>query len=223
MIKKIIIFILLSVSLPTIVNAQIGTIRDTTSLEVSSIKPPEHLIGIKYGVAFTNVMSSPDLKTTGVFAPFNVSILYTRYQPLWSTIDYFGFQVGLRYGSAGFTSLANIGGMDQTVTNIELPVLTAFNFDVGKRFRILLSLGFFGGYRLTTTRETWDCYDQRLDFGILGNLGFAIKLHPFELHIEGGYQYSLLSYYHSERQSTLYHISVQPTQINFSLSLHYHF
>ena len=198
---------------------------DTIKINNRVYKPNEHLIGIRYGIAFTNIISSPNLKPKSVFSPVNVAITYTYYQAMWGYLDYFGLQTGLKYGSHGYTTLANIGGIDQTITSLELPILTAFSFDVAKdRLRILASLGMFLGYHLTTTREKgWDCYDNRFDFGVLGSVGLGVKIHPFEIHLEFGYQYSMIPLFDQQRQSSIYWLDIHTSQFFLNLGLHYHF
>lgn len=224
--KKIILLSILLASISHYLSAQSETgyfSLDTVEVTKPN-KPAEHLLGLRYGVAFTNIFSTPDLKSKGVFSPVNVAVVYTYYHPLWGYLDYFGLQTGIKYGSAGYTTLANTGGIDQTITAMELPLLSAFTVNVGKRVRILASLGMYLGYHLTTTREKgWDCYDKRFDFGVLGSAGLGIKLHPIELHLEGGFQYAMTPLFDQQRQSSIYWMDIHPYQIFINLGIHYHF
>lgn len=196
---------------------------DTVEVQRTA-KPKEHLIGFKYSYDFSTAMTSPNLKTNIVKTPLNFSLLYTYYHPLWGYLDYFGIQTGIRYTSYGFTSLANLADVDETVTAIEVPFLSAFTIDAGKWIRVLISAGIFGGYRLSTDSEGgWDVYDMRYDFGVQGGLGIGIKIHPIEIHIEAGYNYSFMPLYHPQRTNSIYWVEINPSRFNAGIGIHYNF
>ncbi len=193
------------------------------TLEVKRvIVPKEHLIGLRYSYSLTGVAFTPDLKQSKVNTPLNFALLYTYYHPMWGFMNYFGLQTGVKYGKQGFKTKYNQDGMDQIMTVIEVPLTSQFKFDIGKRFRIMLHLGVFAGYRLDTDREGgFDCFDKRLDYGLLGGGGFAVKLHPVEFHLEASYQYSFSMLYHPEKFSSTGWIYSYPNQINFSFGVHF--
>lgn len=198
---------------------------DTTVItKTVSIRPREHLLGIRYSYAMTGVHFTPDLKQKGVNTPLNFAILYTYYHPLWEVWSYFGIQTGVKYGQQGFTTGYNLDDMDQTISTIEIPFVTQLKFDIKNILRIMVHVGPFAGYRLTTTKASgFDCFDRRIDYGVLGGGGIAIRVHPIEFHIEASYQYSLSWLYHPEKFSSSWWLYSYPHQLSFSFGIHYNF
>ena len=91
------------------------------------------------------------------------------------------------------------------------------------RFRVLLNLGTYGGYRLSTDKEGgFDQYDQRMDYGVIGGGGFAVVFNPLEFHIEANYKYALASMYHTNKISDIYWIYTYPQNVMISASLFVH-
>ena len=207
--------------------------EDTTKIEpgvqwdaamvVEAMRYPERLIGVRCGYCFAGVTMTPDMGIKPVNSPVNVAILYTYYHPLWSVIDVFGLQTGLRYSRYGFVNDEYVfEHFEQTVSIIELPFLSAFHIDLGEHFRILLSIGPFLGYRFATTKDNgFDCFDNRIDYGIQGGAGLAYIIGKrFELHLEGTFHYSLSMLYHPEKMSSLSWLYSYPWQASISLGFH---
>ena len=194
-----------------------------TAIVVKPIRYPEHLIGVRYDYSFTGVTMTPDMGIKPVNSPVNLSITYPYYHPLWSVIDVFGLQTGLRYSRYGFVNDEYVfEHFEQTVSIIELPFLSAFHIDLGEHFRILLSIGPFLGYRFATTKDNgFDCFDNRIDYGIQGGAGLAYIIGKrFELHLEGTFHYSLSMLYHPEKMSSLSWLYSYPWQASISLGFH---
>ncbi len=217
----ILIILILPLSIKAL-KAQQGFTFDTTTVVVTP-KEPQHLIGVRYGYEFTGVQINVDMKSKGVGTPLNFALLYTYYNPLWGRLDYFGLQTGIKYCSYGFKiEYADFyKNFQETITAIEIPFVSAFKVDLGKHFRILASLGAFGGYRLTTTKSNgWDCFDQRYDYGVIGGAGFAIRFKPVEFHIEASYQHSFSFLFHPEKLSSEWWTYTYPWQISISAGIH---
>ena len=194
-----------------------------TAIVVKPTHKPEHLIGVRYDYSFTGVSMTPEMGTKSINSPVNIAVLYTYYHPLWSVIDIFGIQTGLRYTTYGFVnSEYNFERFQQTVSVIELPLISAFHVDIGEHFRILLSLGPFIGYRFATTKENgFDCFDNRVDYGVHGGAGLAYIIGKrFELHLEGTFHYSLSMLYHPEKMSSVSWLYSYPWQASISLGFH---
>lgn len=207
----------------TLINGIKPGIQWDTVVKISPIRYPEHLIGVRYDYSFTGVTMTPDMGTKSINSPLNFAILYTYYHPLWKTIDVFGLQTGLRYTRYGFVNDEYaFERFEQTVTVVELPFLSAFHIDIGEHFRVLFSLGPFLGYRLHTTKENgFDCFDNRIDYGIVGGAGIAYRIGKlFELHLEGSFRYSLSMLYHPEKMSSNTWIYTYPWQASVSLGFH---
>ncbi len=194
-----------------------------TTVKVLPQKYPEHLIGVRYDFSFTGVNITPDMGIKSVNSPLNIAVLYTYYHPLWDVYDFFGLQTGVRYTRYGFVNDEySFENFEQTVSVVELPFLSAFHIDLGEHFRILISLGPFIGYRFATTKANgFDCYDIRLDYGIVGGAGLAYILGKrVEFHLEGAYHYSLSMLYHPERMSSTSWMYSYPWQASINFGVH---
>lgn len=197
---------------------------DTTFSKTVQVRPTEHLLGVRYSYEMTGVHFAPDLKASRVNTFRNLAVLYTYYHNLWDVWSYFGIQFGAKYCEYGFTSEYNINNMDQTITAIEIPLVTQLKYDVGKHLRFMLDIGGFAGYRLQTSKPAgFDQFDQRWDYGALGGGGFALKFHPFELHIEVLYQYSLAFLYEPGVLSDDWWLYSYPNRLSFNVGLHFNF
>lgn len=227
--RKAIIIILPLILLFTSVSASAQDkpepgIQWDTATKVLPVQYPEHLIGIRYDFAFTGVSMTPDMSIKRVNSAVNLAVLYTFYHPLWLAYDYFGLQTGVRYSKYGFLNdRYAFEHFEQTVTTVEIPFLSAFHADIGERFRILLSLGPFVGYRLSTTKDNgFDCFDIRWDYGIVGGAGIAyIPVRWMEIHLEGAFHYSLSMLYYPQKMSTSYWVYSYPWQASICLGLHF--
>ena len=193
------------------------------AIVVKPVHEPEHLLGVKYDFSFTGVMMTPDMGIKSINSPVNLAVLYTYYHPLWSVIDIFGIQTGVRYTKYGFVNDEYaFENFEQTVSVIELPLISAFHIDIGEHFRILLSIGPFLGYRFATTKENgFDCFDNRIDYGVQGGAGLAYILGKrIEFHLEGTFHYSLSMLYHPERMSSVAWMYSYPWQASISMGIH---
>ena len=209
----------------TATKAQGGFVEiDTTFSKKVTVRPTEHLLGVRYSYDITGVHFAPDLKAEQVHTYKNYSILYTYYHNLWDVWSFFGIQFGAKYCQYGFTSYYNIDNMDQTLTAIEVPLVTQLKYDVGKHLRLMLDIGGFAGYRLSTDNpKGFDQFDQRWDYGAQGGGGVALKFHPFEIHFEVLYQYSFAFLYHPEKLSTDWWLYSYPNRLSFNVGLHFNF
>ena len=139
---------------------------------------------------------------------------------MWDHLFNFGLVAGAKHGYEGFTSPYE--GYGATYEVLEFPLLSQFKLDFS-HFRLLLNLGPYYGYRLSTDQEGgFNKYDQRHDYGVIAGVGLAVVIKPFELHIEGNYKYSLASIYHTYKYSDIYWMYTYPQNIVFSASLHFH-
>ncbi len=192
---------------------------DTTQTRVV-MKESTRMIGVKYNYALTSINFIPHLGQKGISSPFNISLLYTYYHPLWGYMDYFGIQTGIKYGSYGYSTDADWPEFSQTITAIEIPLISSFKFDAGENINFLLGIGTFGGYRLSSTRE-FDENSRKFDYGLIGSAGLAFKFKKFEIHLEGSYHYHfgfVFNPYIIDPNITL--IS-NPTEIGINLGFHY--
>ena len=194
-------------------------IQDSTVKEQTRFKPTG-MIGIRGSYQLNGVNASIDMMETGLNTYKNFSIVYTYYNSLWNMMSNFGIQAAAKYGEWGFDS----SYLESEHFNYaELSLLSQFHFDFS-RFRFLIGLRPYAGYRLKSLKEndSWDKYDNRFDYGLMGGAGFAVIFGPFELQIEGDYQYSLSSIYNMTKYSDEYWIPVTPRNIVLNLTLFYH-
>jgi len=180
----------------------------------------EHLIGVQYGINISNVRSSPDVKQESIVTMNNVALLYTFYHALWDKMANFGLQFGGKIGYEGYKSPYE--GFGETCRILEVPLLSQFKIDFSM-FRLLVNIGPYYGYRLSTDKEGgFDVNDQRHDYGLIGGAGFAVVFRPFELHLEGNYKLSLASMYNANKTSELYWTSTYPSNIMISAGIFIH-
>jgi len=179
-----------------------------------------HMFGVSYSVNLSGVTSSPKIGQERLWTYKNFGVSYTYYHAMWNHLFNFGLVIGAKHGYEGYTSPYD--GFGETCEVLEFPVLSQFKIDF-LPFRLLLNLGPYYGYRLSTDKEGgFDQYDQRHDYGVIAGLGLAFVLKPFELHIEGNYKYALASMYHTNKYSDIYWIYTYPQNIMISASLHIH-
>jgi hypothetical protein len=193
--------------------------------DIDTVPPPTkfksiHMIGAGYGINFSGVTSSPKLGQERIWTFNNVGIYYTYYHALWDHLFNFGIVVGAKHGYEGFTS--SYEGFGATYEVLEIPLISQFKIDFS-RLRLLINVGTYYGYRLSTDKEGgFDQYDQRYDYGVIGGVGLAIVFKPLELHIEGNYKYSFASLYQTNKYSDIYWMFTYPQNIMISASLHVH-
>lgn len=179
-----------------------------------------HMIGASYGISWSGVTSSPKLGQEKILTYNNVGVYFTYYHALWDQLFNFGLQLGVRHGYEGFATAS--GAYGETCELIEFPLVSQFKIDVS-RVRLLINIGTYGGYRLSTDKDGgFDRYDQRYDYGIIGGGGLGFVFRPFELHIEANYKYAFASMYHANKLSEIYWLYTYPQNLMFTASLHFH-
>ena len=191
----------------------------------------QNLVGLRGGYVLSSVGFKPEANPEGIKTAQYFSLRFTHYHSMWNTINIFGFQLGLDYAEQGFTL-----PMYQETSRykvVELPFISQFHMDFWK-MRVLVNIGGFVGYRLSATLQApdnngtlvtgayvFDCYDKRWDYGFIGGGGLALRLKPFEIHMECNYQHSLSMLYNPKKYSNTSLLYVYPNQLIFSLSLFY--
>jgi len=184
---------------------------------IVSAQMREHMVGFKAAYNISGVDFTPEqLEVKDIKTMSNYSLVYTFYHDLWKTMPYFGFQLGLSSQEQGYS----IGGVEKRMTVWEVPFVSQFHIDYW-HLRLLVNLGGFAGYRKDKTGGFEDT-DYRIDYGFIAGGGLAFVLKPFELHIEGNYQYSLSSLYNAKRVSTTELEYAYPRQLLFSAALYIH-
>ncbi|MBR0255872.1 MAG: outer membrane beta-barrel protein [Bacteroidales bacterium] len=197
--------------------------NDFAALDTVPTKPKFkniHMIGVSYTVNLSGVTSTPKIGQERIWTFKNFGVSYTYYHAMWNHLFNFGVVVGAKHGYEGFTSPYD--GYGETFEILEFPLLSQFKIDLS-RFRVLINLGPYYGYRLSTDKEGgFTKYDQRHDYGVIAGAGFAVVFKPLEFHIEANYKYALASIYHTNKYSDIYWIFTYPQNIMISASLHVH-
>ena len=80
----------------------------------------------------------------------------------------------------------------------EAYMLTHLHYDVGQHFKLMGKIGIYGGYRTSITRvldpdyegstyeeyvNSFRDYDLRWSYGVMGGVGMAVVVNPFEFHL----------------------------------------
>lgn len=180
----------------------------------------EHLVGVRAGYNISSMDTRPDLGAKGITTYQNFSLIYTLYHDLWGTINLFGFQAGISKSEQGYKLGEDIYRYDV----ITIPLISQFHFDFWK-MRLLINAGGFTGYRINKINADgsgFDEFDNRFDSGFIAGGGLAFILKPFEIHLEGNYNYSLSYLHNPKKYSETDYLFTYPHQLIFSLTLNFH-
>ncbi len=198
----------------------LSILLSTVFFNESPAQKREHLIGVRTGYIISGMDTRPTIEIKNINTYQNYGIIYTYYHDLWGYINLFGFQSGISKNEVGFSYQEKITRYEV----ITLPFVSQFHFDFWK-MRLLLNAGGFGGYRInkeTTDEIGFDKHDYRYDYGFIAGGGLALKLKPFEFHLEGNYNYSL-SYLHNPKKfSETDYLFTYPHALLISLTLYLH-
>ena len=245
----ILLSVVLSFSLPALSRDKEGTaVQDSIpGLEIDSLDVTfdaintindYSMIGIQYGVGFSQPSWSPSMQQKMLFVPYNFGILYTRYGKMFGYMPYFGFQAGIFYGQEGYAFEAddegntpNVEGATSAVMEVvEIPFMAHCHFDFWK-MKLMANIGLYGGYRLSIQRfgenvspsiaNSFLDTDIRYDYGIKAGAGFAFILDPVELHFTVSYKYAFSSLYQPDYYSQYYYRYAYPTNIVVSFGVHF--
>jgi len=180
----------------------------------------EHIIGVEYGVNISGLRCSQDIKQKSIITYNNIAVKYTFYHVLWDKMANFGLQVGGKLGYEGYESPYE--GFGEICRVVEVPLISQFKIDFSI-FRLLVNVGPYYGYRLSTDKEGgFDANDQRHDYGFLAGGGFGVVFRPFEFHLEGNYKFSFASMYHVNKLSDQYWMFAYPSNIMISAGIFIH-
>lgn len=210
------------------------TLDPADSLKAAGPKyPMEHLLGLQYSYDLSGIGFTPDIEPKGITAPVNAALLYTCYMSLWDLMPYFGFQTGVRYTTEGFTS--SWAGCNGTYKLLEVPLVSQFNFKIGRHFRILVNGGCYYAYRLSVDRiltdditgeqtpsSTFDDMDIRNDYGFIFGGGCGLIFGPLEFHFEANYKRAMCSVYQPLKISNEYWLFGYSHQLRFSAGINIH-
>lgn len=204
-------------------NSYLRYIADTTNIVKNYADINDYsLIGVNYGVTFSQMQFNPSQKQSWLFNPMYVSLTFTHYLKLFQYMPYFGYKIGIAYGKEGYKFKENketgitaqIEGATEAVMDvIEVPFLAHFHYDA-LHFKILVDAGLYGGYRNTIERRgpnvteglerKFATTDRRPEYGLQGGAGFGLVFSPVEFHVEAMVRYSWSSIYEPDSSPSVY-------------------
>ena len=98
-------------------------------------------------------------------------------------------------------------------------------------FKLMANVGVYGGWRYNISRSgegmdsayenSFRDYENRLDYGLQGGLGFALMFDPVELHFNCNVRWSWSSLYEPDYNSKYYFKYAYPLDIYASVGLHF--
>ena len=199
------------------------------------------MIGVNYGVSFTNTYFSPSKHNrTFSFAPNYISVTYTKFSKMFDTLPYFALVLGAAMGDEGYAFIADpetgisadVDGATQCRMKVfEVPAMMQLHldFDPGK---IMLNAGVYGGWRSTVKRsgpsldpewtDKFRSYERQLDYGFQGGAGFALIFDPVEIHFNCLLRWSWSNLYAPDYSSAYYYNYAYPMDIIATVGLHFH-
>ena len=210
--------------------------------EVSDINDYD-LLGVNYGVTFSQMQFNPAQKQAWLFNPTYISMMYTHYLKMFDYMPYFGYQLGIAYGKEGYRFKENketgriysIEGATEAVMDVvEVPFLAHFHFDAA-HFIIMANAGLYGGYRRTIQRSgpnvtaglerAFAQTDRQAEYGLQGGVGFGLVFNPIELHFNALLRYSWSSIYEPDSSPSIYnqyyYRFAYPLDVNITAGIHF--
>lgn len=207
----------------TFSSGNIRYIQDTTEVVETYADINDYdLLGINYGVTYSQMQFNPPVKQDWLFNPLYVSVMYTHYLKLFQYMPFFGYTIGVAYGKEGYIFKENketgtiykIEGATQAVMDvIEVPFLAHFHFDA-LHFKIMANAGLYGGYRRTIKRSgpnvtpglenAFKNTDRQPDYGLQGGAGIGFIFNPVEIHVNALLRYSWSSIYTPDSSPSIY-------------------
>ena len=225
------------------VRAQHSSEADSLLLETPAKKALINdyvMIGVNYGVSFTNMYYSPARHNRAWQAmPNYVSVTFTKYSKMFDNIPMFGLVLGVAHGYEGFAfkrdpdtgRSQDVDGAEQgTIEVFEIPALAQIHVDFypGK---ILANVGVYGGWRNSISRSgpnlepeytnAFRSYENRWEYGLQGGAGFALMFDPVEIHFNALVRWSWSSLYAPDYASKYYYRYAYPLDIIATVGVHF--
>lgn len=198
------------------------------------------LIGVNYGVTFSNMYFSPSKHGKEFVTNRDyVSVTYTKFSKMFDNLPYFALVLGAAMGNEGFAfkvdeetgSSGDADGVNHCSMRVfEVPAMMQIHSDFypGK---LMANLGVYGGWRQTITRSgpsldpQWSDkfreYENRIDYGFQGGVGFALMFDPIEIHFNCLVRWSWSSLYEPDYASVYYYNYAYPLDIMATVGIHF--
>lgn len=210
---------------------------DTVVVKKKNVINDYTMVGVQYGFGFVSAMYNPSRSQRFTLAPYNFSVMYTRYGKMFGFMPYFGLQVGLNYGTDGYrfkydkeTNLPiyTESKADRAlIQTVDGTMNAHMHMDFWK-LKVILNIGYYLGYRMGITRyyngevisHDFNDYDRRFDYGIKGGAGFGIVLDPIEFHITATYKQSFQNLFDPAYASEIYYRYAYPYGVTINAGIH---
>ncbi len=211
---------------------------DTVNVDKNLSINNYQMIGISYGASLHQMYFNPDREQSRFITYNNIGIIYTHYAKLFGYMPYFGLKAGILYGKEGYKFKVDERGFSHAIDHsieaqisyIEFPFMSHFHIDVW-RLKLMMDLGFYGGYRLAIQRRgsaqldaqyvnKFLDHDIRFDYGFEGGIGLGLIFNPIEIHFNTNLKQSLSTLYQPDAHSKYYYSFAYPSSLIFSISLH---
>ncbi|GHV21787.1 hypothetical protein FACS189428_2780 [Clostridia bacterium] len=175
---------------------------------------PSWAFGLNAGATLSSVGFTPSVPQTTLLQESGG--LVVRY----ISEKNFGIQLELNYALRGWKeetdTVSHFNKYSRSLAYIELPLMTHFYYDLGKRARIVFNAGPQIGYNIGEKELERDIlnppvpkpdkviyYDQKVqqkfDYGITGGLGLEIRTGIGNFILEGRYYYGLSDFFKSDK------------------------
>lgn len=234
--KKLLALFILLAFMAAPARAQDSTATDSSPKLINDYS----MIGVSYGVTFSNMYFSPTKhRKQYVFAPNYVSIMFTKHCKMFDTMPLFAIVGGVAMGNEGFAfepdketgeTTAIDGATWCSMKVFEVPVMAQLHID-SDPFKIMADAGIYGGWRQSILRKgpglapqwsnTFRPYENRIDYGFLGGIGFGLMFDPVEIHFNCLIRWSWSSLYQPDYASRYFYEYAYPLDIIASVGLHF--
>lgn len=198
------------------------------------------MLGVSYGVTFSNTYFNPSLHNRlFITKPNYVSVTYTKYSKMFDALPYFGLVLGFAMGNEGYAFESNPitgytnnvdGATYATMKVFEVPAMAQIHID-SDPIKIMANVGIYGGWRSSIYRSgpsldldyatKFRSYENRLDYGMQGGAGIALMLDPIEIHLNCLVRWSWSSLYQPDYYSKYYYRFAYPIDIMATVGIHY--
>ena len=219
-------------------------IQDTTvTVETYADINDYDLLGVNFGMVWSQMQFNPPVKQEWMIHPFYVSVNYTHYLKMFDYMPFFGYQIGVAYGKEGYRFKENKdtgtiytieGATEAEIDVFEVPFLAHFHYDA-LHFKIMANAGLYGGYRRTITRtgpnvtagleHAFKDTDRQPEYGLQGGAGIGFIFSPWEFHFNALLRYSWSSLYtpdsSNSKYNQYYYRFAYPLDVNVTLGIYY--
>lgn len=197
---------------------------DTVTIRSQKTINDYNLIGVNYGLTFSGAAFTPKkMEATRMINANYVSVFFIHHSKLFDILPYCAIKVGVEMGNEGYTFRKNEDGSwgnsvdGATECNIkvfEVPAMAEMHFDFDP-CKIMVDLGVYGGYRQSIERsgpeldaqfkKSFRSYENRIDYGLEGGLGFGLIFSPIEIHFNCLVRWGWSSLYKPDYENPTWH------------------